>query len=695
MDKKKICILGSGAAGMAAAYGLSSSEQLREEYEVTIYQVGWRAGGKCSTGRNKENNSIEQNCAHYLFGCYDNTFAMIRNAYSELAAAGMALESFDDVLLPRNLVALKQKFKGDWQTWLVEFPANSAVPGDSGGEELSADNYITMAIELVLEGIFGWKIVDKLNHFESHRIESTQTHLADHPMSIFSKMGHFVGASSMRALHFVSKARHIKRSWLDALISFALKCFRALMWSIEKSHVETNLARQRKWTMIDFGCTTMIGLLDDAVLQPGGFEGIDKYDFREWIRLNGGTEYAANSPFVELWYQNSLAYIDGDLDKPSMSAGIAMLAQMRAAFTYKGDVAYSLKDEIGDSFISPLYRALQDRGVKFNFFHRIRELVPDETGTSMSSILVERQVTLASGDPAGYQPLTDENFWPAEPDPSQFSLEDRQRYESAGDGINLESFYTTWRGTNITLTRGEDFDEVIFALPMSVIPYCCQAMYNNAEQPMWKTLHDSNPMVESQSLRLWFKPTMDQLGWPFPPPIMSGYQTPFCTWEDDSQLLANEHWPVDSAPQSIACVFGPIVAPKFAPPPDDQTYIPKQDQVVELSSKDFCTNLAGGIWPDAGDSSNPNGIDPNKLAGSAPRANSGPLERYTMTWPDCLQTRPKTDESGVEGLYLAGDWIRNGLEAGSMEGATMSGLQASRAICGFPKDIVGDQDSFY
>ena len=42
---KKICILGAGPAGLAAAYGLSATEALRSEYEVTVYQVGWRAGG--------------------------------------------------------------------------------------------------------------------------------------------------------------------------------------------------------------------------------------------------------------------------------------------------------------------------------------------------------------------------------------------------------------------------------------------------------------------------------------------------------------------------------------------------------------------------------------------------------------------------------------------------------------------------
>jgi uncharacterized protein with NAD-binding domain and iron-sulfur cluster len=40
---------------------------------------------------------------------------------------------------------------------------------------------------------------------------------------------------------------------------------------------------------------------------------------------------------------------------------------------------------------------------------------------------------------------------------------------------------------------------------------------------------------------------------------------------------------------------------------------------------------------------------------------------------------------------LAGDWVRNGVGIGSVEGAVVSGLQASRAISGYPAKIPNEE----
>ena len=38
-------------AGLVAAYELSRPPELRARYEVTVYQLGWRLGGKLASGR--------------------------------------------------------------------------------------------------------------------------------------------------------------------------------------------------------------------------------------------------------------------------------------------------------------------------------------------------------------------------------------------------------------------------------------------------------------------------------------------------------------------------------------------------------------------------------------------------------------------------------------------------------------------
>ena len=101
-----------------------------------------------------------------------------------------------------------------------------------------------------------------------------------------------------------------------------------------------------------------------------------------------------------------------------------------------------------------------------------------------------------------------------------------------------------------------------------------------------------------------------------------------------------------------------------------------------------------GIWPKVSEHEHGKGIDPSLLLLTRSRANVGPTERYTMTFPGGLAHRLKVDETGVTGLYFAGDWARNGIEAGSTESAVVAGLQASRAICGHPKRILGEHISY-
>jgi hypothetical protein len=74
------------------------------------------------------------------------------------------------------------------------------------------------------------------------------------------------------------------------------------------------------------------------------------------------------------------------------------------------------------------------------------------------------------------------------------------------------------------------------------------------------------------------------------------------------------------------------------------------------------------------------GVD--ALATQYVRANVDPSDRYVQCVPGSDQFRLRSDESGFDNLFLAGDWTDNGLNAGCIEAATLSGLQAANAILG-------------
>ncbi|WP_437721295.1 FAD-dependent oxidoreductase [Sorangium sp. So ce861] len=60
-----------------------------------------------------------------------------------------------------------------------------------------------------------------------------------------------------------------------------------------------------------------------------------------------------------------------------------------------------------------------------------------------------------------------------------------------------------------------------------------------------------------------------------------------------------------------------------------------------------------------------------------------------LSVPGSQKHRIAPGDAGIEGLVLAGDWTRTGYDLGCIEAATMSGLQAARALGG-PVDVVGE-----
>jgi uncharacterized protein with NAD-binding domain and iron-sulfur cluster len=129
--KKKIAILGGGCAAMAAAHYLSNTPALRERLEVTVYQMGWRLGGKGASGRNSRCfDRIEEHGLHMWAGFYDNAFRLMRDVYRELGRpAGSPLATFDDAFKPHRLAVVEEHIGDEQLHWPLLFPANSAKPG--------------------------------------------------------------------------------------------------------------------------------------------------------------------------------------------------------------------------------------------------------------------------------------------------------------------------------------------------------------------------------------------------------------------------------------------------------------------------------------------------------------------------------------------------------------------------------------
>ena len=64
------------------------------------------------------------------------------------------------------------------------------------------------------------------------------------------------------------------------------------------------------------------------------------------------------------------------------------------------------------------------------------------------------------------------------------------------------------------------------------------------------------------------------------------------------------------------------------------------------------------------------------------RVNINPSDRYVLSITGSVSARMRADEFGVDNLYLAGDWVRTGINAGCIEASVMAGRAAAAAITG-------------
>ena len=125
---------------------------------------------------------------------------------------------------------------------------------------------------------------------------------------------------------------------------------------------------------------------------------------------------------------------------------------------------------------------------------------------------------------------------------------------------------------------------------------------------------------------------------------------------------------------------------------------------MKQEALDFINTKLPWIWPAAFDTDPVTGaktfkwdllVDPlnrtgpDRLDAQFWRANIDPSELYVLSVTDTSRLRLAPDDSDFDNLLLAGDYTRNGINAGCMEAAIISGLIICRKLTGLPKVIVG------
>ncbi len=718
--RRKIAILGGGMGALTAAYELTEVPNWQEQYEITVYQMGWRLGGKGASGRKRKvYDRIEEHGLHLWFGYYENAFHLIRRCYEALGRApGEPLATWQEAFHKQSLFVTGEFHGGLWTRWPLVAPETHEDPGDGKIPPL-------------------WEMLDRIldflhRHFEEHAPEALRAAAHERaPQGTW--LSRLIGVLELEVAHLAASVvpLHVARTLLrhlagdatgetqvaephqqflrclDAFITHVREAVEATIGGILEHEIEKHPDLRRLLEILELGYVNLKGIIADDVISAG-FDPLDKYDYREWMAKHGAGSIVLNSDLVRVAYETIFAYRSGFYGQPDLGAGTAVRGLMRLCFAYKGAIAWKMQAGMGDTIFAPLYLVLKQRGVRFEFFSKVKNLGLSSDGSAISTITLAKQVTLKNG----YDPLYPVNrlpCWPSEPFYDQIA----QGAELEKQQIDLESNWSPWKDVDERpLVCGTDFTDVVLGISIGAFPDICRELLST---PAWKQMVNEVKAVPTQAFQLWLKPDLAALGWDVKvkdklvPPVLGGYAQPQNTWADMSHLIERETWPSGKEPGSISYFCGPFAADVFFKGlSTDYGYPFEQDQRVMERALQWLTSNAASIWPLSTGRGYPGGfrdvfdlknlVDLSSLIGDAPvrfeaqywRANIDPSELYVLSVRGSLFSRLNPGASGFSNLFLAGDWTRNGLNYGCIEAAVMSGRQAARAISGYPKIVFGE-----
>ena len=631
-------------AGLAAAWRLSDPDG--ERPEITVYQRGWRLGGKGASSRGP-NGRIEEHGLHVWLGFYDNAFRLLRSCYEELdrprTDPGCPIQGWRDAFFPASAIGLGRTGETDTPFWLAQFPENDRLPGAApGADELTAADFLERGLALL--GRFGLSLEPPSTPAPRAVLTSSSTHPA-------------------LALRGAAPGTELLRGAQTGLRAVA----------------GNGVAARRTAELLELLVTMLRGITADR-LTVRGYAEVDHLDLRDWLAGHGASRAAIESPIVNGHYDLSFAYEGGDPGRPRFPAGLALHLTMRMFLDYKGALFWKMRSGMGDVVFAPLYQALRRRGVRFRFFHRLDQLHLSSDGRSVRTVSLGRQVTV-SGDE--YDPLMRVRDLPV------FADRPDLRQLDAGDdllGQDLESHWCGWRDADrVTLETGRDYDAIVLAVSLGMVPHTCRELLDADER--WQSMVKGVGTVATQAFQAWLRADERALGWRSPAATVTGCGEPFDTFGSLSQVLPFEDWPDDERPLTAASFCGTL--------PDDTipTGIDPHD-VVRSNAVRFLESHSPMLWPGAagddgrfrwdllcaGDAESATG--PSRFRSQHWRANIDPSDRYVQSLPGSARYRIRSDGSGFDNLFLAGDWIDNGLNAGCIEAAVLSGLQAANAVEG-------------
>lgn len=717
----KVAVIGGGCAAITTAFELTRPEH-KGKFQVTVYQLGWRLGGKGASGRGPADR-IEEHGLHIWMGFYENAFRLMRECYAELKRDPHTCRIADwrDAFAPQPLVGVMDRSaNGDWSPWLALFQPAPGLPGDplDNHNPFTIASYLARLATLVRLAIASAQArrPDGAGRFDAAPFAAPgEAGAAPTLAEAAAAVARFIQYGLLATVAGLSQAAALLEAMLRTQPQYPTRLVLDLLGAVGAAArrqieplIEGDDELRRLFEVIDITLAVITGIVRfGLVTDPRGFDAIDDFELREWLRLNGASERSLGSALLRGIYDLAFAYQDGDPERPNQAAGLAVRGSLRMFFTFRGAFFWRMQSAMGDVVFAPLYEVLKRRGVTFKFFHRLTRLrLADASaltpGERPHVAALEFDLQAAIRDGAEYQPLIDVRglpCWPSAPDFSQLADGDRIREE----GWAFESHWERRKAATLTLRVGSDFDFVVLGVGLGAVPEVAADLL--ARDQRWRDMTTHVTTVPTQAFQLWMREDMAALGWDRGPCAVSAFYHPFDTWADMSHLIPEESWPI--RPRAIAyfCTALPAAAPADQRSPD---YPQRRRDEVRRSAIDFLNRRIAYLWPGAmraeggyrwellatpEESSSAATSDSGEARFDTQfwTANVNPSDLYVQSPPKATRHRISPLDNTYDNLTIAGDWTACGLNVGCVEAAVMSGRLAAHALAGLPRleDIVG------
>lgn len=662
--KRRVAVLGGGIGSLAAVFQLTQNKSWRQNLEITVYQMGWRLGGKGATGRNTQYGSrIEEHGLHMWFGFYDAAFGIMRQVFAELnRPESHPIRSIDSAFLPADTYTFGQTFNGKQELWHIYWPPNNETPGNKTRLELG--DYLCAAVNLFVHLVTGRKPAD-------HRSGDAKPRtLAE---SILSWMDDFL------------TPEHIRPNVSNAEAAFFIKLIRGALKLLAFAlgdRVQNDLGAYRLWIAADMIGAVITGVLKDELLK-NGVNAINNLNWQDWLKKHGIDDRTFDSCMVQVAYDSSFAFYKGKYD---MEAGTTLIGALMMFFGYKGSIVYRFAAGTGETIFEPIYECLKERGVRFEFFHKVTDI--EAQNGRISSLSLLKQATVR-GEYDPFVSASGLKCWPQEPNYDQLVEGELLRSQ----GIDLESHWTSWQGVDqLKLLVDRDFDDVVCGVSIEGLKHLTKSL--KRQNPAWETMLDKVKTTPTMAFQLWMKPTLEGCGWWQPDTaILSCNGEPLDSYADLSCTIAFEGPQNGVIPGSAAYFCGAMIdEPDAVPPESDRDYPRRARDRVRQYTVNYINTKLQASWPHAFDAHGQfrwdllvgpadDVIGEARLESQFWKANIDPSERYVLSVTGSSQFRLSSGSSGFTNFFLAGDWTDNGIvNAGCMEAGALSGIQAAQAL---------------